>query len=118
MCKTVENGNSILMELKRATGHIQANLNNVQLRGVERLEKKMKDDRVTEHKYGMVFYTKVNVCNQIFPLRVRFKASFIEITLYFCNLPCISLELGRLGETLLDCFSKKKKKKKNRDANS
>ena len=59
------------MEYKRATGHLQANLNNVEFRQVERLEKRVKDDRVTEYKYGVIFYTTFHIGSKSYPIKVR-----------------------------------------------
>lgn len=70
MCKTVENGTGVPMQLKKPKDHILANLNNMVLRGVERFEKKDKDERVTDYKYGVICYTKVIIRNKEYPLKV------------------------------------------------
>ena len=65
-------------EKQRATGNLIAIFNSYQLRKVERImnERIGKEERVTDQKYAMVYYTKVRVMNQDYQLKVCF--SFVK----------------------------------------
>ncbi len=72
-CCEIVNSKDIQMEYKCGigyTGHLVANFGTVQLRGVKRLERLKRDDRVTEEKYGMIFYTKIMVLGRDYHLKV------------------------------------------------
>ena len=65
-------------EKQRATGNLIAIFNSYQLRKVERImnERIGKEERVTDQKYAMVYYTRVRVMNQDYQLKVGF--SFVK----------------------------------------
>ena len=74
-------------EKQRATGNLIAIFNSYQLRKVERImnERIGKEERVTDQKYAMVYYTRVRVMNQDYQLKVC--CSFVKCIC--CCLVCI-----------------------------
>lgn len=69
----VGNGHSVL-EKQRATLNVIAVFNSYQLRKVKRIcnERIGKEERVTDQKYALVYYTCVRVMDRDYQLKVSF----------------------------------------------